>query len=206
MDATAASTLIAWLDPTVWLVTAAAGECRGAMVATFVNNASLVPDLPRMVLGLAKQHHTWQLVEASGAFGLHLITEQDIDLVYRFGLKSGRDEDKLAGLEMQTGSTGSPLLKRGVGWFDCKVETKMDTGDRTIYLAEVVESQVVHFAAPLTMRRLIELAPPHIVTELKRQRHHDSLVDAEAIRVWRQNNQPRINTEETRKEFKSSEP
>jgi flavin reductase (DIM6/NTAB) family NADH-FMN oxidoreductase RutF len=186
MDVTAASTLIAWLDPAVWLVTAAVSGRRGGLIATFVNSASIVADLPRMLVGLAKQHYTWELVEASGAFGLHLLSEQDLDLVYRFGLKSGREEDKLSGLELETAQTGSPLLPFGVGWLDCRVESRMDTGDRTIYLAEVIESKVLHFAAPLTARRLIELAPAHCVAELKRQRHHDSLIDTEIIRAWRQ--------------------
>jgi flavin reductase (DIM6/NTAB) family NADH-FMN oxidoreductase RutF len=185
MDVTAASTLIAWLDPTVWLVTSAASGRRGGLIATFVSSASLVADMPRMLVGLGKSHYTWELVEASGAFGLHLLTEQDMDIVYRFGLKSGRDQDKLAELTVHTGRTGSPLLPHGVGWMDCKVETRTETGDRTIYLADVVESKVVHFAPPLTVRRMIELAPAHCVTELKRQRHHDSVIDAEAIRTWR---------------------
>jgi flavin reductase (DIM6/NTAB) family NADH-FMN oxidoreductase RutF len=186
MDLTAASTLIAWLDPAVWLVTAAAAGRRGGLIATFVNPASIVPDLPRMLVGLSRQHHTWELVEASGAFGLHLLSEQDLDLVYRFALKTGREEDKLEGLEVETAQTGSPLLPHGIGWLDCRVETRMDTGDRTVYLAEVVESKVLHFEAPLTAHRLIELAPAHCVTELKRQRHHDSLLDSEVIRAWRQ--------------------
>jgi flavin reductase (DIM6/NTAB) family NADH-FMN oxidoreductase RutF len=185
MDVTATSTLIAWLDPAVWLVTAAAGGQRGGLIATFVDSASIVADLPRMLVGLSKQHLTWELVEASGAFGLHLLSEQDLNLITRFGLKSGRDVDKMDGLEVELGQTGSPLLPYGVGWLDCRVESRMDIGDRTIYLAEVVESKVLHFAAPLTGRRLIELVPAQCLTELKLQRHHDSLIDAEVIRAWR---------------------
>jgi hypothetical protein len=45
---------------------------------------------------------------------------------------------------------------------------------------------VTHFAPPLTQRRLLELAPPHCLIELKRLRHLDSYVDAGAIRAWRQ--------------------
>src|SRR6516225_9780017 len=75
MDSTAASTLIAWLDRELWLVTSQAGDRRGGLIATFVNPASIVADLPRMLVGLARQHHTWEVVEASGAFALHLLGE-----------------------------------------------------------------------------------------------------------------------------------
>src|SRR5437764_11333902 len=120
MDATAAFTLFDCLDPPLWLVTAQAGARRGGLIATFVNEASIVPDLPRMVVGLARQHLTWELVEASSAFALHLLRADQVDLVYRFGLCSGREVDKLAGLRHHTGATGSPLLEDALGWLDCR--------------------------------------------------------------------------------------
>src|SRR4051812_48836551 len=119
MDVTAATTLFARLDPEVWLVTAQApgGGPRGGLIATHVAPASIAAELPRVAVGLAKQHHTWGLVEASGAFALHLLGADDLDLVWRFGLDSGRDLDKFAGLEPppRRGATGSPLLAGAVG-------------------------------------------------------------------------------------------
>lgn len=196
MDATAASTLIAWLDRELWLVTAQAGSRRGGLIATFVNPASIVADLPRMVVGLAKQHHTWEVVEASGAFALHLLGEQHLDWIWRFGLKSGHDQDKFEGLTISSAATGSPILEDTIGWLDCRVETKQHTGDRTIYLAEVLEGQVTHFGPPLTQRRLLELCPADKLADLKRQRHNDSVADAEAIRVWRQHRNGQAPTSE----------
>src|SRR5438876_12165539 len=85
MDATAAATLIAWLDQEIWLVTAQAGDQRGGLIATFVSPASIVAEVPRMLLGIARQHHTWGLIESSGALGLHLLGEQHLEWVWRFG-------------------------------------------------------------------------------------------------------------------------
>jgi flavin reductase (DIM6/NTAB) family NADH-FMN oxidoreductase RutF len=177
--------LFAWLDREVWLLTAAAGERRGGLIATFVSQASIVPDMPRMLVGLARQHHTRELVEESNAFALHLLGEQQLDWVWHFGLETGRGRDKLDGLRCQPMSTGSPVLEGAIGWLDCRVEGRLETGDRTIYLAEVVQGGVTHFAPPLTVRRLLELAPPARLAELKRQLHRDSEIDAEAIRRWR---------------------
>jgi len=185
MDVTAAATLIAWIDREIWLVTAQADSRRGGLIATFVNPASIVAELPRMVVGLARSHHTWELVEASNAFALHLLGEQHLDWVWRFGLQSGRDSDKFAGLEWAAGRTGSPILKDAIGWMDCRVEARQHTGDRTLYLAEVVESRVTHFGPPLTEKGLLQRAPSHCLAEMKRQRHLDSLSDAEAIQQWR---------------------
>ena len=94
--------------------------------------------------------------------------------------------DKFAGLDVATAATGSPVLKDAVGWLDCRVEERLDAGDRTVYLAEVVQSQVTHFTQPLTLQRLLQLAPPDRLRELKRQRHADADVDAAAVLAWRQ--------------------
>jgi flavin reductase (DIM6/NTAB) family NADH-FMN oxidoreductase RutF len=181
-----ASALVARLDPAIWLVTAQAGSRRGGLIATFVNPASIVPELPRVVVGLAKQHYTWQLVEAGGSFALHLLGERHIDLVWRFGLSSARQTDKFSGLTVLPGVTASPLLADVLGWMQCKVESKLDTGDRTLYLAEVIGGQLESDDPPLTVSRMVELAPPDRRAELKRRMEFDAAVDAAAIRAWRQ--------------------
>ncbi len=184
MDETAAVTLFAWIDREVWLVTSRHGDERGGLIATFVTPASIVPDSPRVLVALAKQHHTWGVVEASGLFTLHLLCEGNLDLVWRFGLRSSREGDKFAGIETASPS-GCPLLPGTIGWLDCKVEAKQDIGDRTVYTAEVTRGEVTHFAPPLTTSRLMELAPPGKLGELQRRRHQDGFRDAEAIRIWR---------------------
>jgi flavin reductase (DIM6/NTAB) family NADH-FMN oxidoreductase RutF len=186
MDVTAASTLLAWLDREVWLVTARSGERRGGLIATYVDQVSLDPDLPRVAVGLSHLHHTRELVEASGCFALHLLSEENLDLVWRFGCVSGRDQDKFAGLEPITGGTGSPLLADTVGWLDCRVEARLDIGGRTLYVAGVVESKVSRFGPPLTSRRLMECAPASRLTQMQQQRQQDSDREAEALRAWRE--------------------
>jgi flavin reductase (DIM6/NTAB) family NADH-FMN oxidoreductase RutF len=185
LDKTAASALCAWLDREVWLVTARAGERRGGLIATFVSQASLVPELPRMLVGVARQHHTWGLIEASGAFALHLLGPHNFDWVTHFGLRSGRDVDKFEGRTTQTALTGSPILGNSIGWLDCLVETKLDSGDRTVYLGQVVQSQVTHYGPPLTLKQVLEHGTKETLAELKRLIHHDSQIDAQAILAWR---------------------
>jgi len=187
-----AASLFARTDRELWLLTAAAAGRGGGLIATFVSQASIVPDLPRVLVGLAKQHHTHGLVEASGAFALHLLGEKQLDWVWRFGLCSGRDVDKFDGLAVTARATGSPLLSDALGWLDCRVEARLDTGDRTVCLAEVVRSQVGGSAPPLTMSRMLALAPPDRLKELLEQMTRDVAVDATLIRAWRAGN-PRFN-------------
>ena len=44
------------LDPVLWVVTARFGDEQSGLIATFVQKASLVPALPRMVTAIARHH------------------------------------------------------------------------------------------------------------------------------------------------------
>jgi flavin reductase (DIM6/NTAB) family NADH-FMN oxidoreductase RutF len=163
------------LNPAIWLVTAAHNERRGGLIATFVNQASIVPEVPRMLVGIAKQHHTWRLIESSRAFTLHLLDESHLDWVWRFGLQTGHTTDKFDGLPALTAAA----------WLECRVETSMDSGDRTIYLAEVLDAKLEKATPPLTMKRLLQLAPPDRLRELRDGMMRDAAIDAAAIQSWR---------------------
>jgi flavin reductase (DIM6/NTAB) family NADH-FMN oxidoreductase RutF len=169
----------------VWIVTAAHAGRRVGMAATFLNPASIVPSLPRVVAGISKAHETWKLIEASGAFAAHLLDESQLELVWRFGLQSSRDADKFDGLETKTAATGSPILVDAVAWIDCRVEGRLDTGDRTVYLAEVVDSAVLRETSPLTLQRLLQLAPRDKMELMRTQLVADAELDAAAIAAWR---------------------
>jgi flavin reductase (DIM6/NTAB) family NADH-FMN oxidoreductase RutF len=183
-DFAAIEAVWAQTDREVWLLAARAGAERAGLIATFVSQASIVPELPRVVVGLAKQHHTAAVVERSRAFVLHLLTEAQIELVWRFGLASGRDTDKWTGLTCDELASG-PRLGDAPAWLECRVEATLDIGDRLLYAAEVTGGRLERAAVPLTMRRLIQLAPPERLRELKAGLLRDAAVDAAAIRAWR---------------------
>jgi flavin reductase (DIM6/NTAB) family NADH-FMN oxidoreductase RutF len=173
------------LDREVWIVTAR-GARDGGLVATSVVQASISPEFPRVVVGISKAHATWELIESSRAFALHLIPSERLDLVERFGMSSSRDIDKFNGLETHRGMTGAPLLAAACAWLECSVEATWDAGDRSFYLAEIIAEQVPEYLPPvLTMQKLVATAPPEMLRELRRQLEADAARDADRIREWR---------------------
>jgi flavin reductase (DIM6/NTAB) family NADH-FMN oxidoreductase RutF len=183
-----ASALLRGLDPVIWVVTAAHGEQLGGLLATFVSSASIVETMPRVVVGIARQHRTWELIEASGAFTSHLLGTGPSarDLASRFGLKTGRTHDKFAGLAYQRGISGSPILDEAAGWLDCRVEARFDTGDRTLFLGQVVDARSVALASVLTVNAWREGLTTEARQRLLEGLTHDAEIDAVAIRAWRQ--------------------
>jgi flavin reductase (DIM6/NTAB) family NADH-FMN oxidoreductase RutF len=135
-------------------VTAAHGDAASGQIAVSVHGASIVPDRPRLTAALWKHNYTHDLVQAAGVLAVHLLAEQQDDMVFRLGLRSGRDIDKLAGLTRGRGGTGCPLLDGCLAIYECRVLNAMDGGDMTVFLAEVVAAHGGADGEPLWWRDL----------------------------------------------------
>jgi flavin reductase (DIM6/NTAB) family NADH-FMN oxidoreductase RutF len=126
------------VDREIWVVTAAEGERRGGLVATWVSAASIDASRPVLLVGLAPNHFTTELVQASKAFGAHLLREDQGELAWNFANGSGRSRDKLAGLAVERKEGGSPILADCAAWFDCRVFARYDAGDRVFFWGDVL--------------------------------------------------------------------
>jgi flavin reductase (DIM6/NTAB) family NADH-FMN oxidoreductase RutF len=141
-------------------VSAAHDGRASAQIAVSAHGASIVPDRPRVLVLLWKTNLTHDLALASRAFGLHLLRDDQDELVHRLGFVSGRDQDKLAALDWRAGATGSPLLADCAGWLDCRVISTLDGGDMTCLLADVVDgAQFEPRFEPLWWRTLRQRMP-----------------------------------------------
>ena len=181
-----AGAVMGMLDRELWLLTTETETERNGLICTFVSKASIVPELPRMAVGLAKQHHTCALVRDSGRFCLHLLWPDQADLVWRFGLASGRDTDKFDGLETISSPLGNPCLPNALAWLDCRVETSLDIGDRILFVAAVEHAGNNGHSLPLSVNRLYYEAPDDKGKQLGSMYEHDGRSDAQAIRRWRE--------------------
>ena len=173
------------VDRQLWIVTAADGPRRGGLVATFVSKASLDPERPTVSIALAVNHFTRELVDASGAFALHLISREQVELAWRFALGSGRDRDKLSGLKASGVETGSPVLDDCLAWLDCRVYDRHDGGDRIYYWADVVRGKSLGTATPLTEQQLIALASEQQKQQLRQDMESDIVRQRPLLEAYR---------------------
>ncbi len=185
MSVDAADKILSKVQRQIWIVTAGEGTDRGGLVATFVSRASIVRAMPRVLVSLAIEHNTTALVRRSGVFGAHLLSQSESDWVWRFGLDSGRHTDKLAGLRIANEATGAPILADAANWLDCRVEGCMETGDRMVFLAEVVRAGSSSEADPLTVDSLRRHAPPDKLAAMDERFARDGDIDAAHIESFR---------------------
>ena len=121
-------------------------------IAVAIAAASIVPERPRVVVQLYKTNLSYDMVLSSGVFALNFLRPDQLDLIGDFGLVSGREKDKLAGVGTKAGSSGSPLLTDCFGYLDCRVINAMDGGDMTCFLADVLDGKTLAQGDPLWWR------------------------------------------------------
>lgn len=127
--------------PVAAITTSAAGR-RNGLIVNSAQRASLVPDMPRISLYISKTNFSHDLIHASGLFGVHLLRNDQWDVIRALGLRSGRDvEDKFDSLDTRTGRTGIPMLSDVLAGFECRIINTMDAGAATFFLADVVDVQ-----------------------------------------------------------------
>jgi len=110
-----------------------------AQICVSVFGASIVPERPRLLVSLSKTNYTEELVRESGRLSVTLLSDTQADLLEPLGLQSGRDGDKLAGLEIDLTASGAPVFPGGVGALECDVLEPLDLGDATAFLVAVRE-------------------------------------------------------------------
>ncbi len=175
------------LDREVWIVTSACAGDRGGLLATWVSQASIDPDDPLVVIALAVNHYTKELVDRGGAFGLHLIAREQIDLAWRFALGSGRDRDKLAGVDQSPQMTGTPILAECLAWLDCQVIDRHEAADRMLFWGRVLGGGVRRAGTPLRERELLASASAEQSQALKRDLQSDIELQRPLITAWKAN-------------------
>jgi flavin reductase (DIM6/NTAB) family NADH-FMN oxidoreductase RutF len=126
----------------ITVVTAAyQGQTHGMVASSF---ASVSADPISVLFCADHRTRTYPLVRDSGAFAVNILA-QDQEEVFRVfaGQRSEREDDKFAGEEVITAATGSPILKRCMGWFDCRVIGAYPGGNtHTIFVGEVVAADL----------------------------------------------------------------
>lgn len=173
------------LQAPLWIITSQSERDRGGLVATQLQQVSISPEHPRLMLGLAKQHHTCQLLRSSRSFGCHLFAEEQLDWVARFGLQSGRNVDKLKGLSITAGVSGAPILSGCLAWLDCRVIKEMDLGDRIVFAGQIVAARLEQpSVSPLTYQRLMAIAPDEMRRRLANEFSKDCQLDNSVLHDW----------------------
>lgn len=173
MDQSSIAAVLGKMDFEVFVLTAADGDRRNGQIVCWVMPATIVPQVPRVIVGVGRMNYTRELIEASRKFALNLLAKDQWSWVSHFGFRSGRQVDKFATVTFERGTTGSPLLSGIVGYLECEVRSVLDGGAHLFYLADVLEGTLVADRDPLRLHQLFEVLPPEDIDTMKRLLEQD---------------------------------
>ena len=128
----------------LYVVTSRKGEQLNGQIANTVFQITSEP--PTVAVSINKKNLTWEYIKDSGVFAVSVICQDaPLSFIGQFGFKSGRDVDKLSGINHKVGQTGAPIiLDNTTSYLEVKVTNEMDIGTHTIFIGEVVDGDVLN--------------------------------------------------------------
>jgi len=92
-----------------------------------------------------KNNYTAEVIQKSGAFSVSVLHENtSSDIFGRFGYQSGKDLDKMAGMEVRYGDTGVPIVISGsFAFLELRLVQTVDVGTHYLFIGELVNAEIL---------------------------------------------------------------
>lgn len=101
---------------------------------------------PAMVsISVRKERYSHPMIKESGEFVVNLTTKELLRATDYCGVRSGRDEDKFAAMNLTKGKAQkvkAPIIMESPVNIECRVTQILELGSHDLFLAEVVNVQV----------------------------------------------------------------
>jgi flavin reductase (DIM6/NTAB) family NADH-FMN oxidoreductase RutF len=122
----------------MYVMTSTADGRPAASTLTWLSQCSFHP--PLLMIGIQSNSRMHEAVEVSGVIAVHFLAEGQEEVAERF-FRPPDDEDgeRLHGISFTPGpATGAPLLADLPAWLEMRVTDRVERGDHTVYVCEVV--------------------------------------------------------------------
>lgn len=125
----------------VSVITAGRGADISGMTVTSVSSLSVDP--PALVVSINREASSFPLLQRYGAFGVNMLTSDQLDVAERFTGKGGlKGADRFAGADWTTRVSGVPLLAGALAAIDCEVEDIVERHSHALVIGRVLDVTV----------------------------------------------------------------
>jgi ferric-chelate reductase [NAD(P)H] len=128
----------------MYIVGSHKGEKRNGQIANTVFQITSEP--PTIAVSINKTNLTHEYIKASQVFSTSVLCQATpLRYIGGFGFKSGRDVDKLKGVNYKIGETGSPIfLDNATAYLEAEVIKDVDVGTHTLFIGRVVAAEILN--------------------------------------------------------------
>ena len=120
----------------IYILTTRYENSVNGMVVSWMSQVSYEP--PLFMVAIHPNRYSHELLTRSGCFALHIISREQKDLLARF--KGPVAKDKFESLDWEYGVTGCPILTDCIGCMECRLTQKLEPGNHTLFIGEVVNA------------------------------------------------------------------
>jgi flavorubredoxin/flavin reductase (DIM6/NTAB) family NADH-FMN oxidoreductase RutF len=125
----------------LYIITAKKGDIKGAMLASWVSQASFQP--LGLTIAVAKDRAIESLMQVDDRFVLNVLEEGNYQSLMKHFLKRfPPGADRFAGVKTQAAENGSPILTDALAYMECHVVSRMELSDHWIVYATVDAGRV----------------------------------------------------------------
>jgi len=134
----------------LYVVSSRKGDRLNGQIANTVFQVTSEP--PIIAVSINKNNLTHEFIKESRVFTASILSQDTpLSFIGHFGWKSGRDIDKLEGINYKVGDTQAPVvLEHAVAYLEARVIEELDVGTHTIFIGELVGADVLREDEPMT--------------------------------------------------------
>jgi len=134
----------------LYVVCSRKGDRLNGQIANTVFQITSEP--PTIAVSINKNNLTHEFIKESKVFTVSALSQDTpLSFIGHFGFKSGRDIDKLGGINYKTGKTRAPVvIDNTLAYLEARVRQEVDVGTHTIFIGELVEAEALKEGEPMT--------------------------------------------------------
>lgn len=129
-------------------------SCKeGRLNGQIANTAFQITNEPvTIAISINKNNLTHEFIETSRVFSISVLEEDTpLPFIGKFGFKTGRKEEKFKELNYKILGSGCPvILDNCLCYLEAKVTGRLDSSTHTVFLGEVVGSEMLKMGKPMT--------------------------------------------------------
>jgi len=143
------------VESAVGLVLVEAGSTRNAMTVSFFSEVAHHPTA--LWVAISRLAFTYSLIEETGRFTLAVLNQTQGDIALRCGTISGKNQEKCESLDIYKSPRDFLFLRGALASTGCSVRQRVDLGDHTLFIADILESHLDSRKAHLRQLLLSDL-------------------------------------------------
>lgn len=162
----------------MYVVSSGKGDKINGQISNAVFQVCSSP--PVIAVCINKKNLTHEIIKENKIFTVSVLSKNaPMNLIGRFGFKSGREINKFDGVKYKKGKTGAPILtENAVAYFEAEVIDDIEVGTHTIFIGKIVDADLIEEGEPMSYSFYHEIkggtspenAPTYIKDESIRKR------------------------------------